>query len=138
MRLSTWLFLLFVLLPLAELAMLMVLADWTNWKVSLAVVIITGVIGAGLMRHQGLRALSRIRHELRHGRMPGDALVDSLLIVVAGALLLTPGVLTDAIGIVLLIPFTRPWVKSLLYRWWRSRWSVRSTIWSEVEEVDDR
>ena len=45
MRLSTWLFLLFVLLPLAELALLMVLADWTNWKVSLAVVIVTGAIG---------------------------------------------------------------------------------------------
>lgn len=96
--------LVFVLVPLAELALLLYLAEIFSWQRTLLLVIVTGVLGTLLARSQGWRTWVRIRDELAAGRMPAESLLDAVLIFVAGALLLTPGVLTDALGISLLIP----------------------------------
>ncbi|MHC4800030.1 MAG: FxsA family protein, partial [Planctomycetota bacterium] len=74
----------------------------------------TGIIGAWLARHEGLRTLTHIRSQLAAGQLPGDQMIDALLILVAGALLVTPGVVTDAIGFLLLIPPARAWVRNHL------------------------
>src|SRR5207249_1175932 len=111
------LFLLFVVLPLVELTLLLILSSATHWTVSLALVIATGIGGSYLLHRQGLKTFYRVRDELAAGRVPADALLDGMLMIAAGALLLTPGVLTDVVGILLLIPVSRQRVKAWLIRW---------------------
>ena len=107
-----YLFLLFTLLPIVELAILIRIGEATVWWVPVALVIFTGIAGAALARWQGLRVYQRIRDDTRARRMPADALVDGFLILLAGILLVTPGVLTDVVGIAFLIPPVRALVKA--------------------------
>lgn len=116
--------LLFLIVPLVELGLLMFLADYTDWKIALLLVVATGLAGAWLVRHQGWRALGRIRSEISAGKLPGDALVDGALVLVAGLLLLTPGILTDLAAIGLLVPFTRAVAKARLITWAKSRFTL--------------
>ncbi len=116
--------LLFVVVPFVELALLMLLADATDWKVSLALVVATGVAGAWLVKHQGWRVLRRIREELAAGRVPAGALMDGAMVLVAGTLLLTPGVLTDLLAIGLLVPVTRTLAKRRLVRWFQENFTL--------------
>jgi UPF0716 protein FxsA len=117
---------LFVVVPLVELALLLQLAEWTDWRITLGVVIITGVIGTLLARSQGFRTLRRIQAELRQGQLPAEALLDAAMIFFAGALLLTPGLITDVFGMSLLLPFCRRWYRKRLLHWIRRRFQVRT------------
>jgi len=108
------LLLLFTLVPLIELALLLWLADKTSWQFSLGLVVATGVIGTALARHEGLRCLKRIQQKLAAGELPGDPLIDGVMILLAGALLLTPGMLTDLLGFALLLPVFRRIIKRRL------------------------
>jgi UPF0716 protein FxsA len=123
-----WLTLFFIVLPLVELALLLKLADLTDWKVSLLLVIVTGVVGAVLSKHQGISLLRRMQTDLREGRMPADSLLDAALILAAGILLITPGVLTDLLGIVLLIPPLRRVAKMGLIGWFRSKFRIQTIV----------
>jgi UPF0716 protein FxsA len=118
------LLLLFTVLPLIELRLLVWIKDQTSWSMTFLLVLLTGCAGAALARWQGWRTVGRIQDELAHGRMPTDSLLDGLLILVAGALLVTPGVLTDAFGFLLLIPAGR----GLIKRYVRLRLGRRLTI----------
>jgi UPF0716 protein FxsA len=119
------LLLLFVTVPLIELALLLYLADRTSWPLALALVLIPGFTGAWLVRSQGWRTWSRIQQELAAGHLPTDALLDGALIFVAGALLLTPGVLTDLVAITLLLPPTRRLWRRGLAAWFGARFHVQ-------------
>src|SRR3990172_2867224 len=99
-----YLFLLFTVVPLAELALLVWLGGQTEWWVPILLVVADGIAGALLWRWQGWKVITRIQDEMSAGKMPADALVDGLLVFLAGALLITPGMLTDAAGFALLIP----------------------------------
>lgn len=116
-----YLLVLFVALPIIEFSLLFELADAISWPATIALVLLTGVLGAALARQQGLKTLSRIQQELAAKRMPGDALFDGALILVAGAVLITPGVLTDAFGFALLIPPIRSVIKRTLRRHFADR-----------------
>lgn len=105
------LILLFITVPILEMAILIQLGEWLGLLPTLALVVLTGIAGATLARRQGLRVLLRIRAELAAGRMPVDKLVDGLLIFGAGVLLLTPGLLTDVVGLAVLLPGPRNWLK---------------------------
>lgn len=120
-----YLFLLFTVLPIVELAILIRIGEATEWWLPVALVIFTGIAGAALARWQGLRVIQRIRDDTRAGRMPGDALVDAFLVVLAGLLLIFPGVLTDFIGIALLIPPIRALVKRGVKAWMKRHVEVR-------------
>lgn len=137
MKILFWLTFVFIVLPLVELALLLKLADLTNWKVSLALVIITGVVGSLLIRSQGISLVRRIQTDLREGRMPADSLLDAFLVVVAGILLITPGMLTDVVAIVLLIPPLRHLVKIGMVHWFRTRFRIQ-TIVSGTTSSSDR
>ena len=102
-----------IVVPLVELVLLLLFADLTGFGTTLAMVVATGFFGAWLLRRQGLKTFQNIRSELQGGRLPPHELMDGVLILVAGALMLTPGVLTDIVGIALLIPQTR----SIFRRW---------------------
>ena len=97
-----YLFLLFTVVPLVELSILIWIGGQTEWWVPIVMVIVTGIAGAALARWQGWQVLQRIREDARAGRMPADALIDGFLILLAGILLVTPGVLTDLVGVALL------------------------------------
>ena len=108
------LFLLFTLVPLGELALLFWIAQHTGWLFTLGLVIVTGVVGASLARHEGLRCWLEVQRQLAEGKLPAEPLLDALMILVAGALLITPGVLTDLVGFALLVPPIRRLVRRYL------------------------
>jgi UPF0716 protein FxsA len=114
-----YLLLLFTVVPLVELALLVWIGGQTAWWFPILLVLVTGVAGAAMVRWQGWRIVERIQADLRSGRMPADAMVDGLLILVAGAMLVTPGVLTDLVGVVLLVPTSRRLVKRRVAAWLR-------------------
>ena len=101
------LFLLFSCIPLIELFILLRIGAVIGPGNTLLLVIITGVLGAYLAQKEGIKTMQKIRHLTSKGEMPGNALLDALLILIAGIVLLTPGIITDFIGLLLLLPFTR-------------------------------
>ncbi len=121
------LLLLFTLVPLVELALLLYLADVSSWQSTLLLVVATGVIGTLLAWLQGWRTWARIQEELAAGRMPADSLLDGVLIFVAGALLLTPGILTDLLGISLLVPWCRGYYRRRLVAWFKARFTIQTS-----------
>lgn len=112
---------LFVLLPLAELWVIVGVADGLGIGPTLLLLLAISVAGAWLVRLQGWGALRRIQSVLAQGSLPTTELVDGALIVVAGALLLTPGFITDGVGFALLIPPSRALVRRALVARFRSR-----------------
>ena len=99
--------LLFVVVPLLELALLIQMGQWVGFWPTIGLVVFTGLTGAWLARMQGLRTMWRLRHDLANGRVPGQAIMDGMAVLAGGALLLAPGILTDLIGFGLLVPGTR-------------------------------
>jgi UPF0716 protein FxsA len=114
------LFLLFTCIPLVELYLLLQIGSVIGAVNTFLLVIITGVLGAYLAQQEGIRTLERIRTLMARGEMPGEPLIDALLILVAGFVLITPGILTDLLGFLMLIPATRApirrWIKGQLER----------------------
>jgi UPF0716 protein FxsA len=98
---------LFILVPLIELALLIQIGRWIGLGWTLALVVVTGFVGAAMARRHGVQAWIAISDELHAGRVPASALADGLLILVGGLVLLTPGLITDLFGFALLIPTTR-------------------------------
>jgi UPF0716 protein FxsA len=137
------LLLLFTVVPLIELALLIQLGRVVGLAATIAIVLLTGIIGATLARWQGLATLRRVQTEMAEGRVPTDALVDGLLILVAGAVLFTPGLITDTIGFLLLIPPTRTAVRRALVEAFRRRVRpgrpvVLDAEWSTDGEPEDQ
>jgi UPF0716 protein FxsA len=102
---------LFVIVPLVELILLVRLGQWVGLLPTIGLVVLTGVAGAALARREGLRTLWLIQADVRSGRFPVGRLLDGALILLAGGLLLTPGVLTDIVGLAMLVPGSRGWIK---------------------------
>lgn len=111
------LLILFISVPLIEILILIKMGEAFGFLSTVLLVIVTGFLGALLARIQGYRAWLNIQNELRTGKLPAEKMVDGLLIFVAGLLLITPGVLTDIAGFLLLIPMTRSFFK----RWLRKK-----------------
>ncbi len=110
------LFVLFVGLPLVELALLIQVGRWIGLWPTLAIVVSTGLAGAALARSEGFRVLHALQTEVAAGRMPGRAVLDGACVLVGGAVLLTPGILTDILGFALLVPFTRRRIQDVILR----------------------
>ncbi len=107
---------LFILVPIAEFALLIEIGRRLGTIETLMLIFGTGVLGAFLARMEGLRILSRIQNDFRTGQMPTEQLFDGVLVLVAGVVLLTPGLLTDIAGLILLFPPTRYPVKAFIKR----------------------
>jgi UPF0716 protein FxsA len=108
------LLILFVTVPLVELYLLLRLADVTGSAATFLLVIITGIIGSWLAKREGVMAWQKFQGAMADGRMPSREIQDGLMIVFAAALLLTPGLLTDIFGFVMLVPFGREMVRKLV------------------------
>jgi UPF0716 protein FxsA len=110
-------FLLLIGLPLLELYILIKIGSYLGAFKTIALIIISAVLGLLVARFEGLRTLHQIRQSLAQGIVPAEEMLDSVLIFAAGVLFVIPGVLTDIIAVMLLIPFTRTAFK----RWLRRR-----------------
>ena len=110
------LLLLFIIVPAVELALLVEVGGRIGTLATLGLIVATGVVGAALARSQGLSVLRQVQRELAEGRLPAGALADGAIILVAGALLMTPGILTDALGFLCLLPGFRHLIKRALWR----------------------
>ncbi len=106
--------LLFVVVPIVELMLLIELGQLVGIVPTLALVVATGIGGAAMARAEGLRVLFQFQQELAQGRLPGQAMLDGASVLVGGAFLLTPGVLTDLLGFSLLFPLSRRWIQRRL------------------------
>lgn len=98
---------LFIFVPIIELALLIEVGQYIGTFYTILLVIVTGVIGGFLAKLEGLRVWRALQNDLRQFKMPTDRMIDGALILVGGAFLLTPGIITDILGFLLIIPFTR-------------------------------
>lgn len=132
------LLLLFTLVPLAELYILVKLGEVIGVAATIGIVVVTGVLGAWLTRLQGLRVLRDVRQRLAVGELPTDPLIDGLMILIAGAVLLTPGLITDACGFLLLVPPCRAALRRALVAGWKRKFKDGAPVtidarWSREE-----
>ena len=115
-RLVGRLLLLFLIVPIVELYLLIEIGQRIGTVSTLALIFLTALLGSALARRQGLGVLRRMQAEMAQGRRPASSMVDGVLILLAGAVLITPGVLTDLVGFLVLIPATRGWIKAYLWK----------------------
>jgi UPF0716 protein FxsA len=136
------LFVLLTVVPLAELAVLLWLSRISgSLLLPVGLVLVTAVVGAALAKHEGLRVIRHLRADLEQGRLPGDPLLDGVLVLLAGAFLVTPGLITDAAGFLLLAPPTRTAVRRRLKRWVIRRLATTAGLRMESSwnaGIDDR
>ena len=111
-----YLIILFTILPALELALLIKVGSHIGALNTILIVIGIGVIGAAIARYEGFRVLMKVQDSLQRGIMPSAELLDGFMILAGGIALLTPGFITDVLGLLLLFPVTRVGIKWLLRR----------------------
>lgn len=116
MKLLLRLLALFLILPAIELALLMQVDKWIGFWPTIGVIIGTGLVGSVLARREGLSVWRRLNQRLAEGGLPGKEVLDGVIILVAGALLITPGVLTDVLGFLGLLPPTRAVLRKIVLK----------------------
>jgi len=121
------LFLAFTIIPVLEIYILIKLGTYLGALNTVIIVILTGILGAYLARLEGLQTMRKVREALGRGEMPAESMLDALLILVAGIVLLTPGLLTDIAGLLMLIPQTR----LLFKRWLRKKFDE----WAQGQQI---
>lgn len=102
-----WLLAVFIAVPVIEIALFIKIGGWLTLWPTLAIVVGTALLGTSLVKRQGRQVLSELRRSINDVRDPSEPLAHGAMILVAGVLLLTPGFLTDVIGLLLLIPWVR-------------------------------
>ncbi len=100
-------FLLFIMIPLAEIMVFMKMTGIIGLGTSLLLAFLTAILGGAIVKYQGIQTLSKAQNNLNQGQLPSKELFDGLCIVAAGATLITPGFITDIIGFSLLVPALR-------------------------------
>jgi UPF0716 protein FxsA len=119
------LILLFVLVPLADLFLLMYLSSKIGWPTSIGAVIVSGILGAWLAKMSWRAVGRKVQDRLQRGNMSPDLLTDGAMIFFAAGLLLTPGFITDAVGLSLLIPTCRRWYKIRIVNWMKRNFKIQ-------------
>ncbi|MBG9448396.1 exlusion protein FxsA [Cytobacillus firmus] len=122
-----YILLLMIIVPAAEIGVLLLSGNTIGLWPTLAIILLTGVLGAYLAKKQGLEAIRKIQDQLRFGQMPGDAILEGACILIGATLLLAPGFITDALGFTLLLPSTRKVLKNMLYIGLK-KWMNKGTI----------
>ncbi|RUM94421.1 MAG: hypothetical protein DSZ28_03285 [Thiothrix sp.] len=130
------LFLLFILVPLIEIYLLIKVGSVIGAFSTILIVMLTAIIGTWLLRQQGMATLMRFQTRAAQGRMPAQEMAEGLALAFGGALLLTPGFVTDIIGFLCLIPFTRQGIIRWLMR--RMKLKVMSGMSPMDAEVEVR
>lgn len=105
-----------VIIPTVELYLLVEIGQKIGTLNTIAFVILTGITGSTLMKMEGWKAWQNVKKELSEGRLPGKKMIDGLLILIGGIFLITPGVLTDVFGLLLIFPLTRIFFREVLFK----------------------
>jgi len=120
--------LLFIVVPIAELYVIIQVGQWIGILPTLAILIGDALLGSMLLRQQGRSAWRRFNAAIAEGRFPGREVADGVMIAVGGTLLLTPGFITDVFGLLLLIPPTRALFRRGTFRYLRRRAFVVGSV----------
>lgn len=123
------LFLLFAVMPIVEISLLIHVSDSIGGWNTVALVILTAFVGATLVKQQGMETLKAAQAELNQGAMPAQHIAEGLLLLIAGVLLITPGLITDAIGFAFTLPITRP----LIAKWLLSKFTMVSVMGAQTQ-----
>jgi UPF0716 protein FxsA len=132
-----WLALLFFVVPIAELAVILQVADWAGIPLTIIGLIVISLVGGWLVKREGVGVWRRLQNQLQRGQLPRTEVVDGFLVMFAGALLLTPGFLTDILAALLLLPPTRALIRPVVLRWWAKRRSVAARRFVVVGRPDN-
>jgi UPF0716 protein FxsA len=131
------LILLFTALPLIEIYLLVKVGTTIGLLPTVLVVAGTGVVGAMLARQEGISVLRRTREKLQEGELPTEEIINGMILLVSGAFLLTPGIVTDVIGLIGLVPWFRRKLMNFGRRWFKREWDVKQKTYIDVEGEDD-
>jgi UPF0716 protein FxsA len=116
-----YLFLLIIVIPVVDIGLLLFFGKIIGVGATIALIILTGIIGVYLAKREGLQTIRRAQEQLRYGEIPGEAVLDGICILIGGILLITPGFITDLTGFLFLFPPTRKPLKLLIKKVWRKR-----------------
>ena len=125
------LLILFIMIPVVELYILIEIGKQIGALTTIGIIIITGIIGAYLVRSQGFIIFRKIQNDLSEGILPGDSLLQGIIILAGGLFLLTPGFITDIIGFIFLIPTSRKIIKKYLLIWLKKKISKEDYYYRE-------
>jgi UPF0716 protein FxsA len=139
------LLMLFTIVPVVELYILVKVGQEIGTMNTVVLVIITGIAGASFARSQGAQIISKIRSDLIQGQMPGSEMLQGAMILAGGILLLTPGFLTDLLGLSMLVPFTRKLYADMALAYFKKKFKTgqwqyatyTDTPYTETNENDE-
>jgi len=117
----------FIVAPACEIGVLLLSGKTIGVLPTVLLIILTGFVGAYLAKKQGMQAVRNLQMEIQYGRIPSNAILDAMAILVGGIMLLTPGFISDIVGLFLLFPITRNWIKPFLIQFIK-KWIDKHTI----------
>ncbi|MED1437149.1 membrane protein FxsA [Aeribacillus composti] len=117
----------FIVAPACEIGVLLLSGKTIGVLPTVLLIILTGFVGAYLAKRQGIQAVRNLQKEIQYGRIPSNAILDAMAIFVGGIMLLTPGFISDIVGLFLLFPITRNWIKPFLIQFIK-KWIDKHTI----------
>jgi UPF0716 protein FxsA len=123
-----YILLLLILIPAADIGVLLLSGKTIGVLPTITCIILTGVIGAYLAKKEGLETIRKAQQQLRNGHIPGEAVLDGICILVGGTMLITPGFITDILGFLMLFPITRKpikWAMKKFLRKWLNRGNIK-------------
>ena len=120
----------FILVPIAELYVIIKVGEAIGTGPTIALLLLDALLGSLLLRHQGRAAWIRFNRALAEGRVPHKEVFDGVLVIMGGALLITPGFLTDIVGLIFLIPPTRALIRAMSSRFVRRRLALGEAVWT--------
>jgi UPF0716 protein FxsA len=132
-----WLFVAFLVMPLVELYVIIKVGSWIGVLPTIGLLVVDSLIGTWLIRREGAKAWRALSERIQTGRMPHRELADGALIVLGGALMLSPGFVTDLFGILLVLPVTRPVFRRLVISYAGSRATRMATGYPAGYRSDD-
>jgi UPF0716 protein FxsA len=120
----------FIIVPIAELYVIIKVGEAIGLVPTIVLLLLDAILGSMLLRHQGRAAWIRFNRALAEGRLPHKEVFDGVLVIMGGALLLTPGFLTDIVGLIFLIPPTRALIRAMSSRFVRRRLALGEAVWT--------
>ena len=133
-------FLLFIGIPIVEVILFITIGKYIGLWNTIFIIIITGVIGAVLVKSQGISILNKALEEIKLNKVPILSIFEGIAIFIAGAFLLTPGFLTDTLGCILLVPKTRKLIISYITSYLKKRtiYKKKTTYYSNEENEENK
>lgn len=125
----------FITIPMIEMFILIKMGQALGFLHTIILIVGTGFIGAALARREGFNVWMKIQGELNRGKMPTHEMIEGVLILIAGIVLLTPGLLTDIAGLFLLIPYSRQMIRKILVKKFASKINIQSPGFQSNEEI---